>query len=158
MGKYANVLVGLAKEVRGDASARERIDEIKKKLDASSSAELANAYGALRAEKDENERLEKDINVRIMAVEEALWEKFEDEGVTSLKLTNGRTVRIEPAPVAKVIDKESLMQWVRDQGLQRLLSLHSGTLNSLTRERLLAHEPLPGGIEVKTRTRTVYAK
>ena len=158
MGKYANVLTGLAAEVRGDASSRERIDEIKTKLDGHSSAELANAYGELRLEKAENERLEKDINLRISAVEETLWSKFEDEEITSLKLKNGRTVRVEVKPVAKVIDKQALAQWVRDNGLERLLSLHASTVTSLSNERLLAHEAIPAGVELKTRTRTVYTK
>ena len=158
MGKYANVLAGLEREVRGDASSRERIDEIKTKLDGHSSAELANAYGELRLEKAENERLEKDINLRISAVEETLWSKFEDEEITSLKLKNGRTVRVEIAPVAKVIDKAALAQWVRDNGLERLLSLHASTVTSLSNERLLAHEPIPSGVELKTRNTTVYTK
>jgi len=158
MGKYSHVLEGLAKEVRGDASSRERVDEIKEKLDGHSSAELANAYGALRLEKANHEALEKDLNLRITAVEETLWSKFEDEEITSLKLKNGRTVRVEVAPVAKVIDKLSLAQWVRDNGLERLLSLHASTVTSLSNERLLAGEPLPSGVELKTRTKTVYTK
>jgi len=158
MGKYSNVLAGLSREVRGDASSRERVDEIKTKLDGHSSAELANAYGALRLEKANHEALEKDLNIRILAVEETLWSKFEDEEITSLKLKNGRTVRVEIAPVAKVIDKLALSQWVRDNGLENLLSLHASTVTSLSNERLLAREPIPAGVELKTRTKTVYTK
>ncbi len=158
MGKYTNVLVGLEAEVRGDESFRERVDELKKKLDASSSAELANAYGDLRLSKENLEKEEKDLNLRIAAVEEVMWSKFEDERITSLKLVNGRTVRIEPSPVASVIDHEALQQWVRDQGLQRLLKLPWQTLNSISKERLLAGEMPPAGVTVKARTKTVYSK
>ncbi len=158
-GKYAGIIAGLEREVRGDsASYRERVEELKAKLDKLSSAELANTYGSMRSEKDRIDDLDKNINMRIAAVEEAMWDKFENEGITSLKLTNGRTVRIDVAPVSKVIDKEALMHWVRDNGLQGLLSLHAGTLNSLTNERLLAKELPPSGVEVKARSRTVYSK
>lgn len=159
MGKYDKVLAGLTAEVRGDGTFRDRVDEAKRKLPHGlDAASLAEMYGTLRQEKSELEERESDLNVRIAAVEEAMWGAFEDRGVSSIKLKTGRSVRVQPEPVAKVTDKDALRTWAVEQGLERLLGLPWQTVNSMAKERLLAGDAPPDGVEVQVRTKTVFSK
>ncbi len=159
MGKYSAVLKGLAAEIRFEGSFRERVDALKTEFGTAyaTSAQLAEAYAELRVEKSKIEAELKKVHVRIAAVEETMWGRFEDEGISSLKLTSGNTIRVQPEPHAQVQDRERLAQWVREQGLERLLALPWSTVNSLSKERLLAGDPIPDGVELKIRTTTVFS-
>lgn len=158
MGKYDHVLGGLTRELKGEGSFREKVTELKRELPKMGSTQLAEAYETARKMKADLEEKLSALNAKIAAVEELLWDAFDEEGVSSLKLKSGASVRVQPEPVAAVVDKEALRNWAIENGLERLLALSWQTTNSLMKERMLNQEPLPAGVEAKVRTKTVFSK
>lgn len=157
MGKYDAVIKGLPREVQGDATYREKVDAAKAELEVEGCGPLAEMYAELRAHKGELETQMKALNVKIAAVEEALWSAYEDAGVTSVTTARG-AVRLQPEPVARVTDRDQLREWAVNQGLERLLTLPWQTVNAQAKERLLSGDAMPAGVEINVRTRTVFTK
>lgn len=111
---------------------------------------LAEAYSEAR---DFQERLEehlKDVNLRLEALKQLLVERMQNEKISTLRLQNGQRFTEVFEPVAVVKDPQQLLTWVRQQGLESLLTLPWQRLNAMVKEAL---EPggsglLPDGVEV----------
>jgi hypothetical protein len=66
-----------------------------------------------------------------------------------MRLENGASVSTYSEPYGKVVDSEALRQWaLSDPDLSRKMALPWMTINSLTKERTLAGEAPPPGVEV----------
>lgn len=119
---------------------------------------IARLYTDVRKLKNAFSSQEKTTNVLVEAYEQLLVEQYEVEGLSSLKLEDGASVRVQYEPHGKVIDKEANRKWAQENGLENLLCLPWQTVNALTKEALLAGEKEPAGVEATSRPKAVYTK
>lgn len=159
MGKWDHVVKNLPPELPVDAKFQEKVDVVKRPLIGNPASGLAQKYALLRDEKKELETSVKELNVKIAATEQALWNAFEDEGVSSLKLAEGGgSVRIGREPVASVKDKDALRNWAMTNGHERDLTLPWQKLQAVSKSLIEAGEATPEGVDLAVRTKTVYSK
>jgi hypothetical protein len=85
-------------------------------------------------------------------------DQYENEAVTSLKLEDGGTVRVQVEPHAKVVDRNANREWAMKNNLENLLALPWQTVNALAKEALLQGEDPPDGVEISARPKIVYTK
>ena len=111
---------------------------------------LAALYFDAREKKEAAEAQVKDVNLTIAAIEQELWEAFEREDLSSLKLGNGKTVSVFDQVSVKVEDKAAFTAWVREQGMDGLLTIHANTASALVKERVTAGEDVPPGCTIGT--------
>jgi hypothetical protein len=165
VGKYDDVLPGLKPTPVQDLKYQEKVDNAKKEITDRNAISLANEYAFLRARKTEIEKVLYDINLRLETYTQLLVES-EDIGAAgwgdygtkdnALRLPTGDQLRIDPDIFVKVIDKEAFRLWCISNGYERKLQLWPSTTASVAKERLIAGEPHPEGVEVTKRSKLVY--
>lgn len=165
-GKYDEVLPNLPK-LLAEAPRQEKIDQEKAKVVVREPSLMAESYIALRAAKDGLKAQLSSVELKIEAYEQLLTESQENQedgwgryGVkdNALRLPTGDTIRIQPEPYGKVVDKEAFRLWCIANGYERQLQLWPSTMNALVKERLLAGEPEPDGTEAFSYTKIVWVK
>lgn len=172
-GKYAKVLKKLPRlRTTESPQYQEKVEALKTLLTAPSQEEerqklgveriplqasvLANEYNDLRLAKEVLQAQLSEIELQIAAITQLLDDQFEAEGLTLVRLDDGARVMTRPEPYAVVKDPTKFRQWCIDQGLQEKMTLPWQTTNALTKERLLAGEPEPDGIEAFQLTKAVW--
>jgi hypothetical protein len=155
MGKYDSVLNKLQKfEAPHDVRVAEAMDKMRNV----ETVGLARLYKEARLRKKELEEIIKGINVEIEAQTRLMEVRFESEGVTSLKLSDGGTVSIQPEVYPQVKDKEKFRLWCIDNGLEQSLSLPWQTTAAITKQLLLDGNPEPDGVECYNKVKAKYRK
>jgi len=118
------------------------------------SAEFARVYAELRGAKDVVDRWLSSLNLLIEAYMVLMVERFEVEGIKGLRLENGQPVSTHPEPYAKVTDPKAFLEWcLANDDLKAKLTLHWQTINAIAKERLLAGEEDPPGVETTSLTK-----
>jgi hypothetical protein len=160
-GKYSHLIGSLPVLLNSDANQQERVDALKKLFrvdpELSDTASYARLYEDARQRKQAAEALLKSIEDEIEAVTQLLADRFDNEGLGSIKLENGTNISIWHEPYAQVEDKERFRQWCLRNGLERSLALPWQTMNSLTKERLLLGDPEPDGVTCFSKVKIRYA-
>jgi hypothetical protein len=155
-GKYDHVIASLPRMLGEDPVYQQKVQAIKDamrvdpdyKIHASF---LAREYAAIRAEKERAAAALSEVNLRLEAVSQLMFDQYEVEGVTSMDV-DGRSVACRLVPYAKAEDKEAFRQWcLADADLARKMVLPWATVNKLSGDMLANGEELPPGI-------TVFAK
>jgi hypothetical protein len=157
MGKYSSVVANLPR-LAGEPGFQAKVEEAKTQIFNRAPGDLAALYLRLRDVKDEIAAKESQLNVDLAAVEQLMWSAFEDAGLTSVKLSDGSSIRVQQEPFVTVLDRAAVRQWAEGNGLGESLQVPWMTLNSATKERLLAGLPAPDGVEVSVRTTTFLAR
>lgn len=116
-------------------------------------SEYAKVYSAIRRIKNQFSTWESNFNLLLEAYTALMVEQFEEEGVTSLRLSNGGLVSTHEEPYASVKDKEAFRLWCLKQGMERDMHLHPSKMQSLTREMLLEGAEEAPGITVWAKTK-----
>jgi hypothetical protein len=152
MGTYTKVLEGKPK-LGAEPEQREQVEAWKKELLATPGFVLTPSvitewYMDARDEADELKEKLADVNARTEALRQFLVERAEVEGLSSLRLTNGRGIVIVSEPYPNVVDKEAFRQWCLAQGFESQMTLHPSTAKAVVKERLLHGEPEPPGVEI----------
>jgi hypothetical protein len=159
-GKYAHVIKGLAKKsLSDDPTFQEVVEARKRELVgiAGNATALAAAYVDARNAKERHAELEVPLNVEVAAVEQMLWQAYENANVSSIK-SGDRVVAVEQQPYAKVIDPGALRAWAIENGHEGNLSLPWQTVNALAKLAILGEGSMPDGIEVQAQTTTKLRK
>lgn len=113
------------------------------------------------------EDLRKEAGKRVTAYEQLLEASYDsdDEGwgqygasPNTLKLASGESVQVRVEPTGKVEDKEKFRLWCVANGLENSLQLWPSTMNSITKERLLAGQSAPDGVKAYVRSKIVWYK
>lgn len=161
-GKYASVIGTLPRLINTDGSQQDRVEALKKVLaqddELDSTTAYAKAYQDARQRKEAVEALLKSVEDEIEALTQMMADRFENEGLTGMKLDDGANVSIHYEPYAQVVDKESFRLWCIKNGLERSLQLAWQTTNSLTKEMLVDGKPEPDGVTCFSRLKLRYAK
>lgn len=113
---------------------------------------LAHVYSLLRLTEEKLANSLKDVRLVLEAYEQLVVQQYEVECINNIKLDNGSSVRTEPQPYAKVIDREKFRQWCLRNGFEREMHLHTQTTQSITKQRLLDGQPEPDGVSAFVRT------
>jgi len=115
-------------------------------------AAFAQVYAELRTTKDCLNDWLSSVQLLLDAYEELMTGQMEQEGITSLRMMNGGSVSTYTEPYASVVNKTLFREWCLDHGFGDQLQLWPATMNAITKERLIAGEPVPDGVEVFAKT------
>ena len=159
--KYAGVTPGLPR-FQQETKYQDKVNETKNKifedLDGSpSSSALVHEYVAQRGIIDDLKATLSEANLRLEALAQMITDQFDDEDVTSLKI-QGATVRVQIEPYASVKDRDLFRRWCIANGLEESLQLPWQSTNSITKERLLAGDPEPDGVEAFQKSKLVLTR
>ena len=159
MGKYTTVASHLAPKPE-ESAYQEQVNAVKRALVATpqTEADLAKNIVAIRQEKSEVKEQLADVQLRLTAAEQLLCDRFDDQGMTQLKLESGETVSTQVKPYARVQDRQKFRQWCVENGFEESLSLPWQTTNQLVSDRLVDGLPEPDGIETYKQTTVVLRK
>ena len=116
---------------------------------------LAERYADVRIYRDTLKRELYDVNVELDAITEIMTEQFEVEGITSISMTDGSTVRLQSEPHASIKDRAKVIAWAKnDPDLRDKVqeTIHWQTVNGAVKALLANGEPEPEGIEVYHKT------
>jgi len=116
-------------------------------------SEFARIYAELRWLRDRIGTWDDSVGLLLEAYQVLMAEQMENEGISSLTLSNGQPVSTYLEPYAQIVDKEAHRLWAVDQGLERQMVLPWATSNSLAKQMLLAGEPEPPGIKIFAKTK-----
>ena len=129
--------------------------ELKKRQTAGRpyAAEYARAYAECRAIRDTIAEWDGAFSLLVEAYQWLMIDALAAEGLSGLKMESGASISTYQEPTAKVDDPAALLAWVmQDADLRNKLALAWGTLNALTKARLLEGEPEPPGVSVWAKT------
>ena len=159
MGKYTSVASHLAPKPE-ESGYQEQVNTVKRALIATpqTEADLAKNIVAIRQEKAALKEQLADVQLRLTAAEQLLCDRFDDQGMTQLKLESGETVTTQIKPYARVQDRMKFRQWCITNGLEESLTLPWQTTNQLVSDRLVDGLPEPDGIETYKQTTVVLRK
>lgn len=112
--------------------------------------QLAKLYEKARAEKDELDARAKALNLELEAYTKLFADRFADAGEVSKEFDGGMSIGITPDVYVSVEDQAAMLQWVRDKGMEDILTVNYQTLAALVKERLegKVKEALPEGVRV----------
>jgi hypothetical protein len=164
LGKYSGVLEDKPRWKNENPKYQEKIENRRKEIEAElgdlalSPHDLARTYIAIRTEKEAKEDELKALELDFEAIIGLLADRYEIEGVSSLKLETGDTVRVEFQPYSVVKDREKNWQWCKDNGLERSMNINWQTLNALVKDRILTDGEIPDGVEVTVKPKVVFSK
>ena len=99
MGKYTSVASHLAPKPE-ESGYQEQVNTVKRALIATpqTEADLAKNIVAIRQEKAALKEQLADVQLRLTAAEQLLCDRFDDQGMTQLKLESGETVSTQIKP------------------------------------------------------------
>lgn len=123
--------------------------------------DLAARYAAAREAQAEILARLSEVGAEVTALWMLIVDSFEGNGVTSVKLADGRSVGVQLEPYAKVTDRETYRQWLLspgNEGLAAQMTLLWQTTNSLAKERLLEGEPDMPGVMLTSYPKIVLRK
>lgn len=119
---------------------------------------LITAYSETRAVVEELEEKLSEAKLRVEAAAQLLVEAYEGEGITSLKVAGVGTVRIQLTPYSHVKDRETYQQWCLENNFLPQMQIPWSTTNSTVKERLLAGEEPPPGVDVFIKTQVFLTR
>jgi len=115
-------------------------------------AGFASSYADVRVLLDKIGDWKSSTQLLVDAYEELMLDAYEAEGVASMRLENGASVSTSQEPYGKVVDKEAFRLWCIANGYGGQLQLWPSSMNALAKERTLAGEAPPTGVEVFAKT------
>jgi hypothetical protein len=144
-----------------DAEDPERVEllnAIKDSIAGDSIVNIAENFSNLKKEKTKLEDELKAINLQLEARNTVLVERLENEGMQSLKLSSGENFYLSDEPYAQMKDKVRFNDWLLENDMDELRTIHWQTLNGLVKERLEVGEQIPEGVDVFMRTKVVMRR
>lgn len=169
-GKYDHIIPKLPRYEPTDAeelSRQDSINALKDEITDRTPVKLAALYAEMRKEKDELKEQLSVVELTVEALEQLLiasQEKGEPgwglygANEKTIRLPSGASIRTEAGIYAKVIDKEKFRLWCIANDYENQLQLWPSVMAAVTKERLLAGEPEPDGVEATGTTSLKFSK
>lgn len=158
MGKYSG-LKGKLPAFEPDKKWQDKINDVKKQIigevDDVTFANpnwLARRYVNLRLEKQELSEQLSELNTQIEALVQMLTERFDTDGTSTLKLSDGVSLSLKDEPYPVVKDSYALRGWIESTGQTAMLTLPTQTLKGFVKMALEQGSELPPGVEVFLKT------
>ncbi len=159
MGKWDKVnatLQPLPDEFKqGGVEYYKKVHALAATIETREPSELIRIWKTLKAEEQRLDAEAKAARLKMRAHEALIEKIYDDQGITSMKLAEGGSLRIEPGPHAVIEDKEAFHEWCMEEGLQGSMNLLWQTTNSLVKDRLESGEPLPPGVKAFVKSKFV---
>ncbi len=150
MGKYDKVIGKLkAEPLQSEPKFREKVDARKREIVEAETkllgvvkpGALALRYASVEKQVDLNRESASELSVEELALEELLSTVFEEDGLTELKVSTPwgavMAVGVSNEPTTAVVDQERLVAWLKENGYEKLLTIHANTAGSLAKDILL---------------------
>lgn len=152
-GKYSH-LKGQLTKFTGEPDYQEKVnkkkdqikDEITSQGEKINLKSLGQVLVAARLEKERLEELVKEQNLIIAAMDQELVDMMESLDFNSVKLETGVSLSIKDDVYCNVQDKTSFHQWIKENNLEDLFTVHYQTMSSMVKEALTSGKPIPPGI------------
>jgi len=151
VGKYTKLRGKIPKFSEPDAD-QVRLDKRKKfltdELELTNLEALGKFYLGRKGEKDRLEALQEEVKLDTRAAAALLEEKLAEAGIDKFTLKDGGTISLNPEVYSSIEDQSALLRWVREQGMEHLLTLNYQTLSGMVKNRVANGEELPAGVSV----------
>lgn len=153
--KYERLFKRLTKTLGTDPKFQDLVNQKKAEIpEGLGPTELATLYRQASEEKDAAAATAAEIQVRLSAIEQRMWSAFDEAGIDNVGFADGYRIAVEQKPSVKTEDRDKVLAWLKENGFERLLSVHAQTLSTLTLERLLEELPPPDGVSITLYPRT----
>lgn len=157
--KYKRLFKDLTRTLGTDPKFQDLVELKKAEIPAGlGPTELATLYRQVSEEKDAANAALAEVQVRLSAFEQRMWSAFDEAGVDNVGFADGYRVTVTQKPSVKTEDRDKVLAWLKENGFERLLSVHAQTLSTLTLERLLEELPPPDGVSVTLYPHTSLTK
>lgn len=158
--KYTSVVNRLPKfqPVNESTTQEELIGKLTKELKVLGFEDKLAMFCELREERDRLEDERKAVDAKIEALTRLIIDSYEERGVQSVKLDSGASVSMQVEPYAQVVDRDAFREWCIKNGLANALQLPWQSTSSLTKERLLAGDPEPDGVQAFCKSKLVLRR
>lgn len=120
--------------------------------------DFAEGYARVRVAVDTIRERMKTFEYLLEAYKQIVIENFEHQGLSSMGFADGGKIRIDEEPYTVVEDQEKLRVWLRENNLERLLSIQWNALNAHVKECLLNEEPEPDGVAAYVNKKLVFTR
>lgn len=162
-GKWVKAIAHLPRiignQMSHDENHRKKVDEEKYRIineEPRTSGHLAGKVAGLRRIRKDLEADLKVTNLLLDAYTELLVDQYESEGITSLRMADGGSVRLQWEPYSSVKETEKFIAWVKMHNLEHNLTMHWRVLDRLVKQALSVGEPEPDGVKVFQKIKAVH--
>ena len=146
-GQLSHLKTTLEKVVE-EPGHQEEIDKAKVELQGKPMGDLASSYRQWYDEKEKLNQLISDLNTKLDAAGQLLLENLERQGLEQLRTTDGSTTLfIKDDVYCKQENRHKYLTWIKQNGMEDLLTVHYSTMNAQTTDRLVKGQPVPPGIK-----------
>lgn len=160
MGKYTGLKGSLPRQIGhepeegAESNWNDEVVAIEKSFEAKglTKEQVAAEYSKTRNAKEALEREAKVIAKTVEALERILVRRLEADGATGIALADGEKFDLDDKPTASVTDVDAFLKFVKDNGMEHLLTVHANTRKAIATERWQAGIAETPGIELKLRT------
>lgn len=135
-----------------EPSYQEKINELKAEYVGFETADLAREFKIAKLKKKELEEQVSDLNVGLAALSQLLVDNLQGQELQKVSLDAGGTVYLQVEVYPSTKDRAALQNWVIAEEMMELLTVNYRTLQGVVKERLIAGEALPPGVEVFLKT------
>lgn len=144
---------------RAPTERDEALEQRKQELAGSSATELAASYAGWRKVKAEIEKELAAANFQLEAVEALLIDSEEADveewgaygaSPNTLRRANGDKIEVRTEISVRALDHDTVREWFKEQGLERMLTVNASTLAGHVKKMLLSGDPEPPGTEATT--------
>lgn len=165
--KYDALFPALQLAPIADLTYQAKVDAAKAEVTATDAPDLAAEFARLDKVKEDILAELYEANLRIEAITQLLIESQDanaegwgDYGVAgnAIRLPSGATIRIQPEVTGQVKDKERFRLWCIANGYETKLQLWPTVTTAIVKERLMAGEPEPDGVEAFKRNKLVFTE
>lgn len=154
MGKWSNLKEKFVKFVQ-EPTYQALIDKQKQVYLPKSRLERCQLLASAKKEKEKLEDLIKLRNIELEALSQLLVDDLEGEDESKVVNSAG-TFAIKDSPYPQVKDRAAYLAWIRQEGLEDLLSVNYKTTEGMVKGMIEKGEALPPGIEVFIKTSIMY--
>jgi hypothetical protein len=135
-----------------EANYQEKIENVKAEYVGLETADLAREFKVAKLKKKELEEQVNDLNVGLAALSQLLVENLQGQELQKVSLDAGGTVYLQAEVYPSTKDRAALQNWVIAEEMMEVLTVNYRTLQGIVKERLMAGEALPPGVEVFLKT------
>ena len=151
MGKWSKFKETLQR-YQPDADWQAKVDAVKKNYLKLTNEQLEGEFSRWRIFKDHHELEVKKANTAIEALSQIFVDRFEEEGITSMKFKSGNQLILMDTPYPFVENDEMFLAWIKKHKLTSMLRMNYQTMAAMVKTILLEGKVLPDGINVFMKT------
>lgn len=151
MGKWSE-FKGKLDQAPVESSWQGKVDATKPEYQELNVGQLGEKYNEFRIAKERLQEELGEVNTHLEALSQLVIDELERLGLSSVKLADGSSINMKDEPYSRVKDQHVFLSWIREQGLDSLLTVNYQTMNAMVKDRLITGDEPPPGIDVFIKT------